>query len=94
MLSAACLNSDAYLSEMAVISLRVALAELTPEHYGQLGSEAVPILCRLLQRCMPLRIAEPDADNSFALELLAALEKIGDARAISVCRAGRAQLAA
>ena len=83
-LSVARLEGNDYLSRMATASLRVVLPHLTPEHYGQLGSDVVPNLCRLYKQCAPLVTTAENSDYRFALELLGALDKIGDARAIPV----------
>lgn len=88
-LSAACADGNDYLSRMAGASLHVVLPDLTPELYGQLGSETVPNLCRLVRQCgpHPLGINQPEGANySFTVELLAALEKIGDPGAIAKVR--------
>ncbi len=83
-LSAACLDGRENLSQMSIASLRVVLPHLTLDHYGQFGSETVPNLCRLLKRRAPLALSEEDPDYSFALELVDAIGKIGDIRAIPV----------
>lgn len=54
-------------------ALRHILPVLRNEHYGQLGAQTVPNLCRLLGHPSEL----------FVLELLQALGKVGDGRAVS-----------
>src|SRR5262249_32296509 len=60
----------------ALPALRSALSTVTPEHYGRLGSACVPNLCRALEY----------ADQSLHVEILEALEKIGDGRAVPTVR--------
>lgn len=83
-LSVACRDGNEYVGKMATLSLRCVLPNLTHEHYGQLGSEVVPKLCGLLKQCFPLVTTAEHTDYRFALELLGALEKVGDARAIPI----------
>ncbi len=64
------------LREVASRSLRGILTRLRMEDYAELRSEVVPSLCRLL--------SHPDV--TLVLNTLAALEKVGDARAIHPVR--------
>ena len=62
-------------------SLERTLPSLTYErHYGTLGSEVVPLLCRLMDRSNDF---EKDSATRWKLVLLGALEQMGDARALS-----------
>jgi hypothetical protein len=81
-LVAASLEQDAYLSEIALISLRVVLPHLSADHHSPLGTEAIPNLCRLLKRYAPAFVNYNDAGHTLTTELLDALEKVGDSRAI------------
>lgn len=56
----------------AEAALPAILTTLTHEHYGRLARETVPNLC----------LAFPRANDSLILAILAALEKIGDGRAV------------
>lgn len=56
----------------AISALRRLLPLLSPEHYGRIGPLAVPNLCRLLSH----------PRERFVLEILAALGKVGDGRAV------------
>jgi HEAT repeat protein len=59
--------------DAAIHALDAVLPTLTPDHYGRLGSQTVPNLYRILYA----------GDESFKLRVLAALEKVGDGRAIA-----------
>src|SRR5579884_585734 len=56
----------------AISALRHLLPLLSCEHYGRIGSQAVPHLCRLLSH----------PRERFVLEILDALGKVGDGRAV------------
>jgi len=71
-LAKAALEPSQRVRTAAIPALRAVLRRLTPNHYGQLGAEAVPGLCRLLGQ----------ADEGLTLHLLEALEKVGDGRAV------------
>jgi hypothetical protein len=85
--AAASAEQDAKLREVAMASLRVLMSRLTRDHYGHLGSETVPNLCQLLQfYAAPMRAFDRSLDE-LNMELLEAVEKIGDARAIAAVTA-------
>jgi hypothetical protein len=79
--AAASAEPDAPLREVALGSLRMLMAQLTADHYGRLGSETVPNLCQLLQFYAGRSVFDHSIDE-LNQELLVALEKIGDSRAI------------
>ena len=81
-LSGAGMGDDSDLCQVALISLRALLPHLTPDHYGMLGPNAVPNLCRLLKEYAPVWMVAPGLQT----DLLEALEKVGDSRAIPVVR--------
>ncbi len=81
-LSAACLERTLYTPEMALISLRVLLPQLTCDHYGRLDSQVVSNLCSLLSRRAPDYFIYEAAKETYIEELVTALGKIGDARAV------------
>ncbi|MBC7527044.1 MAG: hypothetical protein H7308_05800 [Chthonomonadaceae bacterium] len=65
---------------IGIHALNATLPSLTFEqHYGSLGSDVVPNLCRLLNISFDLRTVEA---REWQLVLLDALEKVGDARAL------------
>lgn len=80
-LAGACQEGSFYVSRMAKASLRAVLPHLTPEHYGQLGPDIVPNLCRLLKANTAVAFG-----HEFSQELLTALECVGDARALPTVR--------
>ena len=72
-------NTD-FFWEVGIYALRATLPSLTfEEHYGNLGSDVVPNLCRLLNLSLDLRTIQA---REWQLVLLDALEKVGDARAL------------
>jgi hypothetical protein len=74
-LSGALSDSCCAVSRAAEAALPPALHSLTAEHYGRLRADTVPNLCRVVQRGpAPMRLA---------LDLLAALEHVGDGRAVA-----------
>jgi hypothetical protein len=77
-LAVAACDPCSHVSNVADSALVTVLPTLKPEHYGQLASTTVPNLCRILED-RP-RSHYPSAPLMNAL--LAALEKIGDVRAI------------
>ena len=80
-----CDSAPFHYSRIAEIALQSALPALTPEHYGCLDRDAVPLLCRLLLDRLPVvEIEGPPI--ALCSELLTALEKIGDRRAIVAVR--------
>ena len=90
-LAAACLEGNDHVSVIAAAALRVVLPDLTAGQFGALGPEAVPNICRLLKRCAPAAITHEDVDYGLTLDLLTALEKMGDARAIPTVRQGASE---
>ncbi len=80
-LAKATMDSHRAISVPAWMALRNVLPMLTSDHYGQLGSEAVPNLCRVLNYFQECR-----TDRKCLLDLLKALEKVGDGRAIPTVR--------
>ena len=65
---------------IGIYALNATLPSFTFEqHYGSLGSDVVPNLCRLLNISFDLRTVEA---REWQLVLLDALEKVGDARAL------------
>jgi hypothetical protein len=71
-LTTALYDHSAAVRRAAVPALKSALPLLTPEHYGQLGVQAIPNLCRALGH----------GDELLVLHVLDALEKVGDGRAV------------
>lgn len=69
-LALACLSTP--LGKEAAQGLRHVVGQLTREHYGQLGSQTVPSLCRLLHH----------PNQRIILDALEALGKVGDGRAV------------
>lgn len=65
-------------SEAAKVALRKVIPTLTPNHYGALSADTTPNLARLLHEWDVLY----EQDEDFAREVLAALEKVGDGRAV------------
>ncbi|HLK55696.1 MAG TPA: hypothetical protein VKU00_03990 [Chthonomonadaceae bacterium] len=66
----------------AVQALNSILPTLTAEHYGQCEAELVPNLCRILNRQQWLGFMDVD-ELEMESAILKALEKVGDARAIT-----------
>ncbi len=64
----------------ALKALPGVLANLTDAHYGTLPSETVPALCRLLEGRGLLGL---DTTQRWRVQILAALEKVGDGRAVA-----------
>ncbi len=85
-LSAASLEPDSNLSAMALISMRVLLPRLTADSYGRLGSQTVPNICKLLARSVARARGRQENIHDLQLELLLALEQIGDSRAVGPIR--------
>ena len=71
-LTEAARDGDKTVRENSLQSLRTHLPQLTPQHYGTLNSGTVPGLCFLLNQ----------RNRDFRLEILGALEKVGDGRAL------------
>jgi hypothetical protein len=71
-LARAVLNGSMPVHKAASSALQHVLPTLTPDHYGQLGADAVPSLCRVL----------PFAEETLALAILDALAKVGDGSAV------------
>ena len=64
----------------AILALPGVLETLTPDHYGLLPTETVPALCRLLETGGWLGL---DTTQRWRIQILTALEKIGDGRAVT-----------
>lgn len=79
-LSSVSLEKTSKLPEMALISLRVLLPLITPEHYGQLGPELANNLCQILTR--PSEIPNVSWKAEFIIKTIDAIGKVGDGRAI------------
>ena len=73
-LLAAHLGRGKRLRSAATSALRQVLPQLTPDHYGRLGASVTPNLCQALSHW----------DNVFVLEIVEALGKVGDGRALTV----------
>lgn len=65
-------------SEAAKVALWKVLPTLTPAHFGALSAEATPNLAQLLDEWSVLYAWE----EGFTLDVLVALEKVGDGRAV------------
>ena len=81
-LAKACLEKNETLRRVAEAGLRSLLPQLTQEHFGQVGSELGPDLCRLLVQSDARLLDTEGQAAALSSELLEALEKIGDSRAI------------
>ena len=68
-------------AKIAVQALSRLLPALTPEHYGQVGADATPELCALL-RYLSFPLVKENHFIGLWQKVLAALEKVGDGRAV------------
>jgi hypothetical protein len=93
-LAAAAMDADRQIQRMGWIALWVLLPTLAPDDYGRLGAQGVPNLCRLLNSDRSLGVRFGRADFNTRIELLLAIEKVGDARAIPAVRQARHALGA
>lgn len=81
-LSEAFRDSNAEVGEAAYHTLQATLPTLTPEHYGKLPAETVSSLCRALEYSKDRNAAFIGDWEEFALQIMDALEKIGDGSAL------------
>lgn len=79
-LAKAVMDTNPNVYRAAAYALGETLPALTEEHYGQLGADAVPNMCRILG--IKGLISDAAYEEPFYLALLDALEKVGDGRAV------------
>jgi hypothetical protein len=83
-LADAAMENSATLREEAETALRATAAVLTAAHYGQLASDPVPSLCRLLNARRRQLYAGHTRTEELVICLLEALAILGDSRALPV----------
>ena len=86
LLARAALEPNARVRHAAEPALCACLANLTPQHIGQLEVDVVPNLCRLLEGARALMNQNSARAETLALDVLHALEKIGDGQAAPTVR--------
>lgn len=65
-------NSSGECFDAVAIAIKALLPNLTPEHFGTLRADVTPNLCYILE----------NYKGGYTLEVLSAIEKVGDSRAI------------
>jgi HEAT repeat protein len=86
-LARAALELSPTVRQAAETALHALLPTLTPDDYGRLDANACPSLCRLLNVRRQQLFADHVRTEDLVVELLAALGKVGDGRAIPVVEA-------
>jgi len=85
-LARAALDTNGGVRRAAEDALLACLDRITPDHAAQMEADVVPNLCRLLDRArQQLSHNSPEAE-ALALQVLEALERIGDGRAAPAVR--------
>ena len=86
LLSRAALDANGDVRRAAEHALLACLDRITPDHAAHIEADVVPNLCRLLDRARQQLSHDSAGAESLALDVLKALEHIGDGRATPAVR--------